>query len=407
MRFGSLVFVLSTLVAACDGTDAPGLDPAAPADAAQPTPDGAAPDGTVPDGATADQGPSLDQGVPADQGPAPDGGTVDQGPLPDLGPLPAFPARVCEVTVTVEAPGAGLVQLAGDFTGWADRPLVMDRAGDGRFSLTLGEAAGLVPGTVHAYKVIVDGQWRIHGDAPYRKYDGDCVNSGLKLPDCSRPDLEVRSLAVDAAGDGALVFAPQTGADGTPIDTIEVALDGAPVAVTVDGDRVRVPVQGLAAGKHRFTVTLTDEAGAQAGPTHLPFWVEDTAFDWRDSVLYLLFLDRFANGDASNDGTIGDPVAYAADWHGGDLQGALAVLESGYFERLGVRSIWLSPINAQIDGHWADRGDGRQRYASYHGYWPVRGREIDARYGGNEGLRAFIDAAHARGIRVLLDLINN
>ena len=70
------------------------------------------------------------------------------------------------------------------------------------------------------------------------------------------------------------------------------------------------------------------------------------------------------------------------------------------------RSIWLSPVNAQVERAMSAR-ESDHLIAPYHGYWPIRGREVDARFGGNEALRAFVDGAHERGIRVLLDLINN
>src|SRR5690606_38153669 len=90
---------------------------------------------------------------------------------------------------------------------------------------------------------------------------------------------------------------------------------------------------------------------------------------------------------------------------GGDLQGALAVMKTGYFEKLGVRTIWLSPINTQTSKY--ETGDGNQLYSAYHGYWPIKAREVEPRFGGQEAMHAFVKEAHARGLRVLLDLINN
>src|SRR5690606_20944094 len=162
---------------------------------------------------------------------------------------------------------------------------------------------------------------------------------------------------------------------------------------------------GLAKGKHTLSLRAVDGKGRESEPVDLPFWVEDEAFDWRDGVLYMLLVDRFANGNAANDKPIGDPVHYDADWHGGDLEGAKKVLESGYFEKLGVRTIWLSPTNRQTDEFHL--GDGNQVYSAYHGYWPVKACEVEPRFGGDAALKAFVAEAHKRGIRVLLDLINN
>ena len=51
--------------------------------------------------------------------------------------------------------------------------------------------------------------------------------------------------------------------------------------------------------------------------------------------------------------------------------------------------------------------DGRTRVMGYHGYWPVRAREVEPRLGGEAALRALIAEAHAHGIRVLQDFVVN
>lgn len=92
---------------------------------------------------------------------------------------------------------------------------------------------------------------------------------------------------------------------------------------------------GLPKGKHVLTLRALDSR-RESDAVDLPFWVEDEPFDYQDGLLYMMMLDRFANGDRSNDAPVAGPVHYDADWHGGDLQGALKVLQSGYFESLGA-----------------------------------------------------------------------
>ncbi|MCB9549121.1 MAG: hypothetical protein H6706_25240 [Myxococcales bacterium] len=305
---------------------------------------------------------------------------------------------------------AGDVRLAGDFTGWQAGALPLARGGDGVYRRTVGPADGLVPGQLHAYKLIVDGRWIIDPGARLRKYDGNCVNGGLHAPACDQGPLLVGApVEADAAGAWQASVQALRAQDEAPLAQVTLTLDGAPVAAEVDAARGRFTAHGagLAPGRHVLRAHAQDAEGRDAEAVDLVFWVEDAPHDWRDGALYLLFLDRFANGEPANDAPVGPPVTYPADWHGGDLQGALAVLESGYFERLGVGTIWLSPVNTQVEGHFAERGGGDRRIAPYHGYWPVRGRQVDPRLGGDDALRAFVEAAHARGIRVLLDLINN
>lgn len=416
MLRGLRVIAVLALWACNDGAPPPGLGPGSFDIGVGSVDMLAAPDAGRDMGFTADAAPAdmrLDARPPvdmrADQ-------AIDMAPdmAPDM-PAPAdgfahpdWPIRSCTVTVRFPGP-ARSVRLAGEFTQWADGALPLMPDGDG-FSRTLGPEDGLLPGARYAYKLIIDGQWRIDPDARLRKYDGDCVNSALQAPACDAgPLIDADPVTASPAGDATIGFTIRKAIDGAPLDTVETTLDGQPVAYALDAaaGRFSVALEGLAPGRHVLAVRAQDGDGRAAPPVDLIFWVQAEPFDYRDGALYLLFIDRFANGRAENDDPVGAPVTYPADWHGGDLWGALAVLESGYFEMLGVNAIWLSPANAQVGGHFGERAGGGRRIAAYHGYWPVQGRAIDPRFGGAEALHAFVQAAHARGIRVLLDLINN
>ena len=119
--------------------------------------------------------------------------------------------------------------------------------------------------------------------------------------------------------------------------------------------------------------------------------------------------DRFENGDSSSDrgGLTGDRLRTGFDpaakgfYHGGDLKGLTRRLD--YIEGLGVTAIWLGPIykNKPVQGP-----PGRES-AGYHGYWITDFTEVDPHFGTREDLKRFVDAAHARGIKVYLDIITN
>jgi glycosidase len=83
----------------------------------------------------------------------------------------------------------------------------------------------------------------------------------------------------------------------------------------------------------------------------------------------------------------------------------LAELEAGTFDALGVSTLWLSPI--YTNPVEAREGTDGHLYEGYHGYWPLDSRGVDPRIGGEAALRALVDAAHVRGMRVLLDLVPN
>jgi neopullulanase len=128
-----------------------------------------------------------------------------------------------------------------------------------------------------------------------------------------------------------------------------------------------------------------------------------------DEVIYFLLPDRFENGDLKNDrgGIKGDRLktgyhpAHKGFFHGGDLKGLMNRL--GYIQSLGVTAIWLSPIfkNRAVQG-----GKG-QESAGYHGYWVTDFTTVDPHLGTEEDFRNLVNAAHARGMKIYMDIITN
>ena len=143
---------------------------------------------------------------------------------------------------------------------------------------------------------------------------------------------------------------------------------------------------------------------------------------WEDEVLYFMMLDRFSDGNEdayldnegqlvntgttppfseSDRGNATDTFEKRVEWFeagakfvGGNLNG----LESkiGYLKRLGITSIWISPIFQQVPF-----------LETYHGYGIQNFLDVDPRFGTHEDLRSLVQTAHQHGIRVILDIILN
>jgi len=120
------------------------------------------------------------------------------------------------------------------------------------------------------------------------------------------------------------------------------------------------------------------------------------ATSFAGQVIYQVMPDRFFNGDKANDG-VTDPGNLRA-WHGGDLAGLGSKL--GYLQKLGVSAVWLTPVYQQQPGRSFDT-DG------YHGYWPADFRKVDSHFGTQAEWAGFIKAAHADGLKVVLDQVIN
>jgi glycosidase len=128
-----------------------------------------------------------------------------------------------------------------------------------------------------------------------------------------------------------------------------------------------------------------------------------------DEIIYFVLPDRFENGNPANDrGGLGgdrlkngfDPTSKAF-FHGGDLQGLTARLD--YIQALGATAVWLTPVfkNKPVQG-----GPG-QESAGYHGYWITDFTSVDPHLGDAAQMQTFVRAAHARGMKVYLDIIAN
>lgn len=147
------------------------------------------------------------------------------------------------------------------------------------------------------------------------------------------------------------------------------------------------------------------EIGPSAAAQTLP--VEDRGIE--DEIIYFVLPDRFENGDPTNDrgGIEGgrlkdgyDPTDYGF-YHGGDLKGLTQRLD--YIQGLGMTAIWLTPIfeNNPVQGPEGQESSG------YHGYWITDFTNVDPHIGTREDFKTFVDAAHARGMKVYMDIITN
>ena len=74
------------------------------------------------------------------------------------------------------------------------------------------------------------------------------------------------------------------------------------------------------------------------------------------------------------------------------------MIESGYFDELGVGALWLSPFNTAANGT-GKAADGVHDVSAFHGYWPTEPRGIEPKLGTEEELHALVEAAHDRDIR--------
>jgi len=148
--------------------------------------------------------------------------------------------------------------------------------------------------------------------------------------------------------------------------------------------------------KSNFKVNYTLKQREMAGSKRMGFTNAD--------VLYMLMPDRFAQGAGHNPQVKGMRT-YKEDRtqpslrHGGDLNGIREHLD--YFNELGVTALWLTPVLEN------DSPDDERGFSTYHGYATTDYYRVDPRFGTNDDYRRLCDEAHAKGLKVVMDMIFN
>ena len=328
--------------------------------------------------------------------------------------VPIFASTERKVTFTLAADQGQYEQvfIMGSFNGWSRSQHPMALNGDGQWQTELFLSEGQ-----HPYQLIAD---------------------GVEMPDPSNPDKVDNGFGgfnsiLTIGGNGERLALSAIGFGGNQVHDVRLlGTPGARVwgwwenhlyATTVIGDDgtgvVRIPARAYGAGRtnlrlwangsgkpsHEVRIPLMDGIPI-ASPQQL------TRNDWESQILYFMLVDRFQNGDRSNDSPVNDPaVLPQANDKGGDLAGILQALEDGYFDKLGVTALWISPITTNPNsayGYWQDPStDVTSRFSGYHGYWPISNTAIDPRFGSRSTFDGLVDAAHSKDMNFLLDYVAN
>lgn len=135
--------------------------------------------------------------------------------------------------------------------------------------------------------------------------------------------------------------------------------------------------------------------------------VPPDVFDWRDAIIYFPMVDRFADGDGLNPCRVNDSrVADLANYKGGDWKGITQKITSGYFDSLGVNTIWLSvPMENAIGPDEGVNQNAGKWFTGYHAYWP---KDLDPKtpyhcFGTAADLKTLVQTAHMNAIKVIVD----
>ena len=133
-----------------------------------------------------------------------------------------------------------------------------------------------------------------------------------------------------------------------------------------------------------------------------------TRSDKHAMIIYFMMVDRFMNGNPDNDAPLKDKdVDPKLNFQGGDLAGIMKKVGDGYFNNLGVNTLWISPITQNPPDAWNEYPPPHRKFSGYHGYWPITLTTVDTRFGTGEEFRKLVSMTHAQDMNVILDFVSN
>ncbi|MEW6702729.1 MAG: alpha-amylase family glycosyl hydrolase [Bacteroidota bacterium] len=330
--------------------------------------------------------------------------------------------------------------LFGSFNGWDRGSIPMkDLDGNGIFEAEIALEAGR-----YEYKFYGDGEEIVDPKNPDKKPNG--FGDFNSLFNVTEPNFGRLFLHIEGKKTGSkeskFSFIYENEKDGNKIDksNLIALLNNSrvqPKNVKIKGSRIEItfPKSELK-GKNLLRVAVSKNGratniqsvflfdGMPAGK--LPLVAEEQGesafaqaklqhstgrqnnFIWNDAIIYSLMIDRFNDGDKSiNKPVVHDSLSAKANYMGGDFQGIINKLEEGYFDSLGINTIWISPVNDNPDNAYKESPAPHRWYSGYHGYWPISSNDVEDQFGTINKLKELISTAHKRGIKILLDFVAN
>jgi alpha-amylase len=281
-------------------------------------------------------------------------------------------------------PTSETVDIAGDFNDWGETPFQLNDADeDGIYA---GSTA-LNIGTTISFKARLNGVWdgreEFSGGGPNRTYtvEENGVVEFWYNDDVPDDVLDVQiavSNSVAKPGESVQFFDMSSG---EPVSWNWTFTGGTPSTSTEQNPVVSYSTEG----SYSVSLKVKNSEDDSASKTFTDYMRIDNMLTqwWNDAVWYEVFVRSFKDSD-------GDGI--------GDLQGLinkLDYLNDGDPEThsdLGITGIWLMPL---------------QQSPSYHGYDVTDYRSVNSDYGTNQKFKDFIDAAHERGIKVIVDYVMN
>lgn len=276
----------------------------------------------------------------------------------------------------------------------------------------------------YCYYYTVDGVEKLDAyNAETKDYDGKTCSYRFYKKFDAAITAELSQSSMDYNDNNVLTIKtiPAEGADMSGFEvataTVDLSALGLSSTYAIDPELMEATISCLdttTTGDKTLPVTVKDIYGniyrTSTNVTVTERDKKDGDFDWDEAVIYFAVTDRFFDGDASNNDAygVGDYDTSAkkggSSYHGGDFAGLTEKLD--YLQDLGVNTIWITPIVENITDDQHDAKTDTATYG-YHGYWASDFTKLNKHLGTEEEFAALIEAAHSRGMKLMVDVVLN
>ena len=319
--------------------------------------------------------------------------------------IPVFKSQKVNYHFTYKATSAAVkvVELAGSINGWNRKATPLKRNGE------LWNTDIIINPGLYQYRVWEDGKEIMDANNPDKIDNGmGAYNNTFRAGDVTGKQPRIISTSVT-----------KNLIEVTALDSITNVLaycQNQLITVTVKASKITVEIPEFCKTLPAASIRIFADNGRQrANDILVPLAngkvITDTKLLTRKNmnaaVMYFALVDRFVDGDTTNNRPTNDAaILPRANNLGGDIKGITQKIEDGYFQKLGVNTIWLSPISENAEGAWGlwDKGV-KSKFSAYHGYWPTALRNIDNRFGNDAQFKELISVAHKNNMNVILDYV--
>jgi glycosidase len=300
------------------------------------------------------------------------------------------------------------VKIAGDFNSWNPEMLIMNSEGGiwtASVSLDLG---------IYQYQIVVDDVWQNNypeGDTVANGIGGyntllsvkdKCQSLGFSIStvSCSENSITIESSYIPES----LIILWQN-------QIIPINLNN------FNGQRYtfKVPSEAKSVKRSYIKIYASYEdcfANNLLIPLHFGKVVKNTSDlsrqDKHFNIIYFVLVDRFFNGDVSNDKIVKDArVDKKSNYQGGDIAGISECIDNEYFKKLGINCLWISPVFQNPLKAYQEYPEPHRYFSGYHGYWPISSVDVDSRFGDKTNFKSMVEKAHTQNMNVILDFVAN